>query len=123
MLEYERHLPRTPPPPEPPAHFPHLDRTWTIGTMIAAVGSLMTVIVVIIGGFWNYAGLSYMTSNVPAIKRTQEDLQNRVTVLEVQQRNNDSTYTEILRQLNAMGDKLDKLRDSKADKQTREYPP
>lgn len=122
MRDYDRHAPPPLPPlPDTPHLLPRVQATWTIGTVLAAGASFMTIIVVIIGGFWNYAGISYVTSNVPAIKQHQEDLQIRVTTLEVQQRNNDAKYSEILRQIVHMSDKVDKLNDSKADKGGKEW--
>jgi hypothetical protein len=102
------------------AHLPRVERSWTIGTVLAAGASFLTIILVVIGGFWNYAGLSYMTSNVPALQRTQDTLKDRVTVLEVQQRNmaqlTSAQYAEILRQMSSMSDKVDKLSENKVDK-------
>ena len=109
---------RTTPPPLPasPHHLPRVQATWTIGTVLAASASFLTIFVVIIGGFWNYAGISYVTSNVPSMKASQENLKERVAVLEVQQRNGDSKYSEILRQIMHMSDKVDRLGESKADR-------
>lgn len=99
------------------AHLPSVDRTWTIGTVLAAIGSLVTVVVVVVGMIWGYAGISYATSSIPQIKETQEGLTQRVGVIEANVKNSDAKQTEILQQLYRLNDKIDRLSETKADKQ------
>ncbi len=108
----------------PPTHrFPGIERTWTIGTVIAAIGSVVTVVTVIVGLVWGYAGISYSTQKIPSLEQTvaahaqQQEIDVRdIAVLKSQQANNATQYGQIMAQLGSLGDKLDQLNQQKADK-------
>lgn len=67
MSEYERHLPSS---ESGHVHLPRVERSWTIGTVLASIGSLATIIVVIIGMIWGYAGLTPSKQNPVTYKGT-----------------------------------------------------
>lgn len=113
MSEYERHLPFN----ESGHMLPRVERSWTIGTVLASIGSLATIIVVVVGMIWGYAGVTFATNSIPDLKSTQGDLKQRVAVLEANAKNGDEKQNEILQQLYRLNDKVDRLSESKADKQ------
>lgn len=84
------------------SHLPRVERTWSIGSVIAAGSSLLGSIVIICGLIWGYAGVTFATRSIPEIQ--------------AQQANSDSRYSEILGQLATMNAKLDRLSEQKADK-------
>lgn len=111
MTDYERHLPA-------------VEHTWTIGTVLAASMSLVSLLSVLMGMTWGYARVSNATDAIPAIQadaRAQHAVSevNRqdISNLKIQQTYNDAHYAEILMQLSKIEGKVDKLNDSKADKQ------
>jgi hypothetical protein len=121
MTDYERHLPQR---ESGHIHLPRIDRSWTIGTVLASLGSLLTIIVVVVTAIRSYDAVSYATQNIPTIQadakaahEQQEAIRQDVAVLKIQQQNSDGRYAEILSQLANLNIKVDRLNDSKADKQ------
>lgn len=121
MTDYERHLPQ----PEPHhMHLPPVEQSWTIGTVLAATMSLVSVISVLVAIIWGYAKVTYATDFIPSIQASvmaQRDANeiNRqdISNLKIQQSYNDAHYAEILIQLHQLDAKMDRLNDGKADKQ------
>lgn len=109
MTDYERHEPRH--------HLPPVEKTWTIGTVLAAVGSLVTILVVVVGMIWGYAGVTFATSSIPQLKDSTDKNTQRIVALETNAKNGDEKQNEILQQLYRLNDKVDRLSESKADKQ------
>lgn len=119
MTDYERFLPDR--DVRRSHHLPHVESTWSIGTVLAAVGSLVTIVVVVVGMIWGYAGISYAAHNIPQIQNTQDSLKQRVAVIEANAKNGDAKQSEILQQLYRLNDKVDRLSEQKADKQMKEW--
>ena len=115
MTDYERLIPDS--DGHRQHHLPRVEPTWTIGTVLAATCSVVSLLSVLVAITCGYARVSYVTDNVPTVKAQQEALVRDVAVLKIQQQNGDSRYGEILTQLNKLNDKVDRLNDSKADKQ------
>lgn len=111
MTDYERYS------QERARHLPRVERSWTIGTVLAAGASLVSILVVVVGMVWGYAGISYATSAIPQVQTTQDQIKQRVVALEANQKNGDDKQAEILQQLYRLNDKLDRLSETKADKQ------
>lgn len=97
-------------------HLPRVERTWSIGSVIAAASSLLGSIVIICGLIWGYAGVTFATQSIPKIHAQQEANKLDIAVLKTQQANSDARYSEILSQLSALNTKLDRLNEQKADK-------
>lgn len=114
MTDYERFSHRGV-PTRP--HLPPVEHSWTIGTVLAAGASLVTILVVVAGMIWGYAGVSYATNSIPQVQTTQDELKQRVSVLEANVKSGDAKQTEILQQLYRLNDKIDRLSETKADKQ------
>lgn len=122
MTDYERHL-----PPMRQTGFlnhPIGERTWELSTVLTAGCSIVSLASVLIGITWGYARVSNATDAIPLIQseaRSQHALAetNRqdISNLKIQQTYNDAHYAEILIQLSKIDGKVDKLNDSKADKQ------
>jgi TolA-binding protein len=102
-------------------HLPRVEPSWTIGTVLAAACSIVSLLSVLVAITWGYARVTYATDNVPAMKAKQEVIERDVAVLKTQQQNGEAKYSEILAQLNKISDKVDRLNDSKADKQMKEW--
>ena len=96
------------------AHLPHVDRTWTLGTVLAAVGSLLSLVSFIGGMIWFAAELKESTKNIPGILAKQTDLSSvqgkqsqDIAVLQDQQHYTDMRYAEIMSQLAKISEKID----------------
>lgn len=120
MTDYERHMP----PTDHHMHLPHVEKTWTIGTVLAASLSLVSLLSVLVGIIWGYARVTYATDSIPAMQAEEraqhaasESNRQDISNLKIQQTYNDAHYAEILMQLSKIDAKMDKLNDSKADKQ------
>lgn len=98
------------------SHLPRVERTWSIGSVIAAGSSLLGSVVIICGLIWGYAGVTFSTQSIPKIQAQQEANKLDIAVLKTQQANSDARYSEILSQLSALNTKLDRLNEQKADK-------
>lgn len=119
MTDYERFLPDR--DVRRSHHLPRVEPTWTIGTVLAAACSVVSLLSVLVAITWGYARVAYATDNLPGIKAQQEVISRDVAVLKIQQQNGEAKYAEILAQLNKISDKVDRLNDSKADKQMKEW--
>lgn len=95
---------------------PTIARTWSLGSIVSAIASVMAVLSVLAGLIWGYAGVTYATQSIPKIQAQQEANKLDIAVLKTQQANSDARYSEILSQLATMNSKLDRLNDQKADK-------
>ena len=114
MTDYERYLP---PREQGHVHLPRIEPTWTLGTVLAASCSVVSLLAVLVGITWGYARVTYATDAVPVLKAKQDQIVHDVAVLQTQQQASDAKFAEILAQLNKISDKVDRLNDSKADKQ------
>lgn len=98
------------------SHLPRVERTWSIGSVIAAGSSLLGSIVIICGLIWGYAGVTFATQSIPKIQAQQETNTRDIAVLKIQQINGDERFAEIQRQYESISAKLDRLNEQKADK-------
>jgi len=114
MTDYERQMPMR---ESGHVHLPRVERSWTIGTVLAATCSVVSLLSVLIAITWGYARVTYATDNIPDMKRKQEANTQDISNLKLQQTYNDAHYAEILLQLSKIDGKVDRLNDSKADKQ------
>lgn len=104
-------------------HLPRVERSWTIGTVLAASCSLVSVLVVIFGAIWAYAGVSYAAQNIPSLQVQQASNTRDIAVLKANQTNSDTRYAEILNQLVRLNDKVDRNNEAaSADKKASRWP-
>lgn len=92
---------------------------WTTPTLIATYASVAALASVVIGMIWGYAGVTFSVQAIPKLQSQQVDNTRDIAILKVRDSNRDSQYTEILRQFYVLSDKIDRLNDQKADKESR----
>jgi len=78
---------------------PHVENSWTIGTVLASVGSLCAVISVVVGLIWGYAGVTYATAAIPELKTATELDERNIAVLQSQKAETDRRFEEIIQRL------------------------
>lgn len=88
-------------------HIPPVQNTWTLGTILASVTSITSLLSMLIGGIWLAARLDVATKNIPAILSQQATIQTNVAVLQDQQRYTDMRYAEIMVELKEISHKID----------------
>ena len=101
---------------------PRIEKSWTIGTLLAATTSVVTLLAVAVGIIWGYSHVAYASQAIPSIQEKQETNRLDIAVLKAEQRveraNSDQRYTEILGQLSQLNGKLDRMETEKQDKST-----
>lgn len=88
-------------------HIPPVQNTWTLGTILASVTSITSLLSMLIGGIWLAARLDVATKNIPTILSQQATIQTNVAVLQDQQRYTDMRYAEIMVELKEISRKID----------------
>jgi hypothetical protein len=89
---------------------PHVRNSWTLGTVLAATTSVMSLLSMLIGGVWFAARLDESTKNIPAIILQVNQRARDVAVLQNQQHYTDMRYAEIMTELAKINEKLDRRR-------------
>ena len=109
MLEEQEHLVNS-------HQLPPIKREWTIGTVLSFAGSLATLSVFVGGLVWGYSRVTEATTWVPALREEVVSEKTDIAVLKVEQENQAQQNEEILSQLSSINRKLDRIQESKADK-------
>lgn len=86
---------------------------WSWEKVIGAFAALLTVLSLLSGAIWTYAGVSYATQTIPGIKQQQDANTKDIAVLQEARRNSNQQYAEILVQLARLNDKFDRLNEGK----------
>ena len=97
---------------------PRIEKSWTIGTLLAATTSVITLLAVAVGIIWGYSQVAYASQAIPSIHQQQETNRLDIAVLKAEQANSDARYSEILGQLASLNGKLDRMETEKQDKST-----
>lgn len=89
-------------------HLPHVDKTWTVGTVLASVTSILSLVTMIGSCIWFAAKVDDATATVPAIQKEEVLTEQNVAVLQDQQKYTDARYIEIMEKLKEIDIKLDR---------------
>jgi len=100
-------------------HLPHVQNTWTVGTVLAAATSVTSLLSMLIGGVWFAARLDESTKNIPTLVRQQGEQAQAIAVLQDQQHYTDMRYAEIMAQLTTINQKLDRSSERALDQRPR----
>ena len=102
------------------SHLPHVQNTWTLGTVLATSGSLFAVITVLVGMVLSYASIKYAANNIPTLQMQQVSNTQDIAVLKSHQRDMDAqnaaSLSAIFSQLEHLNDKLDRLNEPQPNK-------
>lgn len=90
---------------------PEVKREWTIGTVLAAITSTVSLLATVVTVVWFAAKLDTVTQHVPSIQQRQSEQDRAIAVLQDQQHYTDLRYAEIMTQLAVINQKLDKQRE------------
>lgn len=91
----------------PGIHIPNAKKEWTIGTVLAALTSIFSLLATLCTVIWFAARLDTVTQHVPSIQQRQQEQDRSIAVLQDQQHYTDIRYAEIMTQLAAINQKLD----------------
>lgn len=80
-------------------HLPPVERSWTLGTVLAASMSAVSLISAIASVIWFEAQLSDDTKNIPILIQKENDDSRQIAVLQDQQHYTDERYAEIMAKL------------------------
>lgn len=80
---------------------------WTIGTILAVVTGISSLLATLCTVIWFAAKLDTATQHVPSIQQRQNEQDRAIAVLQDQQHYTDLRYAEIMTQLTAINQKLD----------------
>lgn len=86
-------------------------RTWS--SAIGAITLVVSMLGILTGALWTYAGVSYAAQSIPTLKIQQDVNSKDIAVLQEARRNSDLQYAEILSQLGRLGDKIDRINEVK----------
>jgi len=96
-------------------HLPQVQRTWTVGTVLASITSILSLISLIGGIFWFASQLDSATKGIPDILRKQAEMTEKtnkqameIAVLQDQQNYTNTRYAEIMSRLAEINAKLDR---------------
>lgn len=92
-----------------PMNIPKIKREWTIGTVLASLGSLSSIIIVLGSMWWMAAGYAGKADQVPAISAQVQKNKEAIAVMRNQQANNHQQYEQILDQLDHLNAKIDHM--------------
>lgn len=93
------------------SHLPPVKNVWTIGTILAATTSVVSLLSMLGGGIWFAARISDTTKDIPQLSSVQRANTLSIAVLQNQQHYTDLRYAEIMTQLAVINQKLDKQRE------------
>lgn len=88
-------------------HIPNVKKEWTIGTVLAALTSVLSLLATLCTVIWFAAKLDTVTQHVPTIQQRQQENERSIAVLQDQQHYTDLRYAEIMTQLATINQKLD----------------
>lgn len=88
-------------------HIPPVKKEWTVGTVLAAITSILSLLATLCTVIWFAAKLDTVTQRVPTIQQRQQENDRAIAVLQDQQHYTDLRYAEIMTQLAAINQKLD----------------
>lgn len=88
-------------------HIPPVKKEWTVGTVLAAITSILSLLATLCTVIWFAAKLDTVTQHVPTIQQRQQDQDREIAVLQDQQHYTDIRYAEIMTQLATINQKLD----------------
>lgn len=94
-------------------HLPPVDRSWTVGTVLASVTSVLSLLTMLGSFIWFEARIKYVTDNVPELEKQEVLSQQNIAVLQDQQRYADLHYAEIMTKLDRIELTLNKERSGK----------
>lgn len=95
----------------PVAHIPHVSNSWTLGTVLASITSLLSLLGMIGTVIWFSSHVNDAVAGIPATNDRSLLNAKEITVLKVQQQYTDMRYAEIMTQLAKINQKLDEQRD------------
>lgn len=88
-------------------HLPIVKREWTIGTVLAALTSTISLLATLVTVVWFAAKLDIVSQRVPSVQQRQNEQDRAIAVLQDQQHYTDLRYAEIMTQLATINQKLD----------------
>lgn len=91
----------------PMIHIPPVKKEWTVGTVLAALTSILSLLATLCTVIWFAAKLDTVTQHVPTIQQRQMEQDRAIAVLQDQQHYTDLRYAEIMAQLATINQKLD----------------
>lgn len=94
-------------PKERPRNF-YFSPVWTIGNVLFLLVSLGSLVATFIGGLIVITKMQDTSAQIPSLISTTKEHGLAIAVLQDQQRNLDSKYSEIMLQLSRLDAKLDK---------------
>lgn len=92
---------------DPMIHIPPVKKEWTVGTVLAALTSILSLLATLCTVIWFAAKLDTVTQHVPTIQQRQMEQDRAIAVLQDQQHYTDLRYAEIMTQLATINQKLD----------------
>jgi hypothetical protein len=80
-------------------HLPPVEKSWTVGTVLAATLSAASLLSMIGSVIWFEAQLNDSTKNIPVLLQKESDDAKQIAVLQDQQHYTDERYAEIMAKL------------------------
>lgn len=86
---------------------------WSWEKALGITAAVVSIITVMSGALWMYAGVSYASQAIPQMQVDINAHGNRLSTLEEANKNRDLQYSEILSQLNRLNDKFDRFKEDR----------
>jgi len=90
-------------------HLPKVEKTWSVGTILASATALITLVTVVGNIWWNTFTIAANARRVPNIEAKQEQDRSDIRILKSQQLQINNQYIDIKGELKDISNKLDSI--------------